>query len=217
MKVNCICNPLQNLKVLNEVYKVTDMKPVENVLKAFINFVNGRITITTFQRVENDNFVLFDFVNETSDEYLVSQASYNSQTGFTTIYLFQNTLDRLQSCKQFFEDFKLEVYSLFTHEDTHKQQSNSSKITVHVPRPETDPEAYAKHYREIDAYARQCGSILKQTFPNLNVEEILQKVNERTVPKLALDKVDLYKLPNFRNKESNRFFHTLYEYLNSEV
>lgn len=76
---------------------------------------------------------------------------------------------------------------------------------------------YARHYTEIDAYARQTSYLIRQEFPEDSVQEIFKHIEDKKfTDKRISNAIDLYTSPDFSNKESNKFFHTLYQYLNGD-
>ena len=209
---------LQEHNTLKEIYKPTDLKPVQIVLKVFLQYLYGSVQIPELIKIENTYKIQFEILEDVSDEFLVHKAEYIGNTDFVRIYIYSNTLDRIQENKKLIRSFLDEVESLFTHEDTHKQQySKKGTYRYNVPDYENDPEGYLSHYSEVDAYARQIGYLLRQEFPELSVSEIFDKIkNEQVKNILVLDRIETYKNPSFRTKESRRFFHTLYQYLDNQ-
>lgn len=206
---------LQNMK---EVYSTTNMKPVENIFKAFIKFLKHEITPSEYSKVEDQNKVIIDIVDESSENYLVNKASYNNTNKYIYIYLYNNTVERILEDEKLIDQLEQEFFDEFVHEDTHLQQyqkKNNDNIKYNVPKPISID--YAKHYTEIDAYARQTAYILKQEFPGLSAKEIVSKIEKNEVKnKKAKDFIKTYKHPIITNKESNKFFATLWECLNGE-
>lgn len=206
------------LQHMKEVYSTTNMKPVKNVFKAFLKFLKFEITPTKYSNVEKQNKVLIDIVEENSDYYLVKKAQYRNSDKFIIIYIYNNTIERILKDEDLIDQFEQEVFDEFVHEDTHKQQyskKNNDAIKFNIPK--SDSIEYVKHYAEIDAYARQTGFILKQEFPNLSAKEIISKVGKDEYKNTkAKDFIKTYKDPAITNKESNKFFSTLWQYLNGE-
>lgn len=209
---------LQEHNILKEVYTQTDLKPVQIVLKVFLQYLYGPVPVSELVIIENRYKIQFEVLEATSDEFLVHKAEYIGNTGFVKIYIYSNTLNRIQKNKKLIKPLLDEVESLFTHEDTHKQQySKKGTYRYNVPDYENDPEGYLAHYSEVDAYARQTGCLLRQEFPGLSVAEIFDKIKNNQVENtLALDKIQIYKAPAFYTRESKRFFHTLYQYLDNQ-
>ena len=209
---------LEEEKILKEVYKQTDLKPVQIVLKMYLNYIYKDLSPADLIEVENKYKIRFDVLQFSSDEYLVHQATYNKITRFTNIYLYENALERIRENLKLIDQLLVEVKAVFTHEDTHAQQYTKVKEYRFVaPDPKDDPDGYLGHYTEIDAYARQTGYLLRQEFPNETVKEIFDKIkNNQITNKLAVEKLELYSQPTFFNYEGKRFFHTLYQYLDNQ-
>ena len=209
---------LEEEKILKEVYKQTDLKPVQIVLKAYLNYIYRGLSPKNLIGVENKYKIQFEVLPLESEEYLVHQATYNKTTKFTNIFLYKDTLDRIQEDSKLINQLLIEVESLFTHEDTHAQQyAKEINYRFVAPDPTKDPDGYLGHYTEIDAYARQTGYLLRQEFPNETVKEIFDKIkNNQITNKLATEKLELYSRPTFFNYEGKRFFHTLYQYLDNQ-
>lgn len=217
MTIPNLYQTLQEQLIIQEVYQATDLKPIKIVLKAFLKLLNSQLSIKDYLNLENQYKIQIDSVEETSNNLLVKKANYNPFTQIITILLYSDTTEKLLKNSKLIKQFEQEVYDEFVHENTHKQQNDKSKIIFKALDPEKDPVGYANHYTEVDAYARQTGYILRQEFPNLSAKEIFDRIkNNEVKSKKALDYINTYKLPNILNKESKRFFHTLYQYLNNE-
>ncbi len=204
---------------LREVYKPTDLEPVRIVLETYLKYVFGNIPSSKVLQLENKYKIRFEISNNNSEDFLVERAEYYRDSGLTVIYLYNDTLDNISNDIQLVDNLLEEVESLLIHEDTHKQQysQGDSNFKYDVSDYKKNLKKYITHYTEVDAYARQIGYLLKQEFPNSSAQEIFDKIKNNQVKNpLVVNRIQLYQSPKFYTKESRRFFHTLYQYLDNQ-
>lgn len=217
MTVHNLYKQIQEQITIQGIYKATDLKSIKIVVEAFLKLLKLEISTDDYISLEKQYKISIDVIDENSQNFLVKKATYNPNTEIVTVYLYINTTERLLQDSTLIDRFEQEVYDEFVHEDTHKQQNKNSKVKFKVEDPEKDIIKYANHYTEVDAYARQTGYLLKQEFPDLEVNEIFDKIkNNKVKSEKAIDFIKSYQLPSILNRESKRFFHTLYQYLNNE-
>ena len=204
---------LQEDKLLKEIYKPTDLKPVRLVLETYLKYVFGNVPSSKVLQLENKYKIRFEISSNDSEDFLVERAEYYRDSDTTVIYLYKDTLKTISKDIDLADELLEEVESLLIHEDTHKQQysQGDSNFRYDVSDYKKNLKKYITHYTEVDAYARQVGYLLKQEFPNSSTQEIFAKIKNNQVKNpLVVNRIQLYQSPEFYTKESRRFFHTLY-------
>lgn len=209
---------LQEDKLLREIYKPTDLKPVELVLEAYLKYVFEDLPSSKLVQLENKYKIRFDISKNKSEDFLVEKAEYHRNSDMTIIILYVDTLERIVDDVKLIDELLEEVKGLTVHEDTHRQQyTQGENFTYETLDYKENLKKYITHYTEVDAYARQVGYLLKQEFPNSSTQEIFDKIkNDQVKNPLVVNRIQLYQSPEFYTKESRRFFHTLYQYLDNQ-
>lgn len=206
---------------LSEVYDRVNTKLIENYLDDLVNFVLGRLDKETFYQKSKDLRIGFELVKESSKDNPKFDPSTNS--GMTIIPIKKSQLKAIIKNKAFKEKYVRFLRNIIAHENTHEQQFDRYEgYCKDYVAPESEnpfdlisekDKQYFSQTIEADAYGRQVGESLLQSYKDLGCENIFKKVINNQIPEDVEDIIKVYKSKEISKKAFKHFWTTLYNYI----
>lgn len=209
-------------KRLYEVYSKIDIDFVRNLILELQKFLKGQLSIEKIQKDSLKNGIGFMLYPNQDNEAMI--CSFDPYLNLIIIPIYKNTIKALKTDTLDINSFVNLIEASIVHEDTHKQQfkkyffySKNYKLpdTTNNLKLTNKNIAYYNQIIEAQAYGRQLGYLLRKRFPDLQANIIFQKIWKN---ELDYELLDIYKDSRISGKAFNKFFKTLYTYLdNREV
>ncbi len=206
---------------LSEAYDKVDTKLIENYLDDLVNFVLGKLDKKAFYQKSEDLRIGFELVKESSKDNPKFDPSTNN--GMTIIPIKKSQLKAIIEDETFKERYIRFLKNTIAHENTHEQQFDRYEgyckdyVAPEGENPfdlisEKDKQYFSQTI-EADAYGRQVGESLLQSYKGLSCENIFKKVINNQIPKDVEDIIKVYKSREISKKAFKHFWTTLYDYL----
>lgn len=206
---------------MSEVYDRVNTKLIENYLDDLINFVLGKLDKETFYQKSKDLRIGFELVKESSKDNPKFDPSTNNR--MTIIPIKKSQLKAIIESKAFKEKYVRFLRNIIAHENTHEQQFDRYEgYCKDYVAPESEnpfdlisekDKQYFSQTIEADAYGRQVGESLLQSYKNLGCENIFKKVINNQIPEDVEDIIKVYKSKEISKKAFKHFWTTLYNYI----
>lgn len=198
--------------LLNEVYKKTKTEYLEKFLPQISEALQN-YDIKDVTDLNTPDFHIY----KTQGNY-ISNAMYVPTS--KQIILFVNA-----KCLQDIKDYKnisnilSEFKRFLVHEDTHKQQDEKSAGKFFNSKKYISPDSqedYINQRVEIDAYARQYGSELRELYPEENTDDLFKRIFSLNIKRERLKEDLEYILSHLTVKNQKFFLRNIYDYLENE-
>jgi hypothetical protein len=169
------------------------------------------------------NLTIGDFGVYIQDGDYIQSAIYNPMTKKINIFINRKCLEHIKSYQNIPNILK-RLRALYVHEDTHKQQDNSSngkffnvdtykKVNI---KDSDSIKNYLNQRVELDAYARQYGFELRELYPNESTQEIFKRIFNANIENEDLKNKLITLFDILTNGDKNFFLRNLYDYINGE-
>lgn len=198
--------------LLTEVYKKTKTDYLEKLL------------IQISEALQNYDIEDVTDLNTSDFHIYKTQGIYISDAKYIPtskqIVLFVNA-----KCLQDIKDYKnipnilSEFKRFLVHEDTHKQQDEKSVGKFFNSKKYIGPDSqedYINQRVEIDAYARQYGSELRELYPDESTDDLFKRIFSLNIKRERLRDDLNYILSHLTVKNQKFFLRNIYDYLENE-
>lgn len=201
----------------SEAYKEIDKTFLDQMIidisKALQNYNTNDVT----------NLTVGDFGVYIQDGDYIQSAIYNPMTKKINLFINRKCLEHIKSYQNIPNILK-RLRALYVHEDTHKQQDNSSNgkffnIDAYKKVDVNDSESikdYLNQRVELDAYARQYGFELRELYPNESTQDIFKRIFNANIENEDLKNNLITVFDTLTDKNKNFFLRNLYDYINGE-
>jgi hypothetical protein len=169
------------------------------------------------------NLTIGDFGVYIQDGDYIQSVTYNPMTKKINIFINRKCLDHIKNYQNIPNILK-RLRAVYVHEDTHKQQDNSSngkffnagaykKVDINDSESIKD---YLNQRVELDAYARQYGFELRELYPNESTQDIFKRIFNANIENEDLKNNLITVFDVLTDKNKNFFLRNLYDYINGE-
>lgn len=205
---------------IKEAYRKTDEDVCLDFVQLIHDYLKGEISAEAFLRFQNQHD--FELIpTEGVDEI---HAEYHTQSRKIHLYISRDYLEQIALSSDL-EKIAKNIWTNFTHEDTHAQQQKLSRadLSKDYVQPENldwndDLEKYLPYFDqfiEADAYGRELANRLLVQYSSK--DEIYEDVAKNKVKdNYAAKTINIYKNPKCKN--SKKFFRAFFDVLqNNEL
>ena len=203
--------------VFSEAYKKTDTTFLDQMI------IDISEALQNYNTKDVTNLTIGDFGVYIQDGDYIQSAIYNPMTKKINIFINRKCLEHIKSYQNIPNILK-RLRSLYVHEDTHRQQDNSSNgkffnadtyKKVNIKDSESIKD-YVNQRVELDAYARQYGFELRELYPNESTQDIFKRIFNADIKDEGLKNNLIAIFDVLTDKNKNFFLRNLYDYINGE-
>jgi hypothetical protein len=175
------------IEKLREFYVNYDLDWVEE----FVNDLDGTMTD---KEIEEKYKIVIEVENFSSiDNTLVSNCAYDTQSKNYTLTLNSRLLKDENWAALYRDQLIAEIKCAIAHEDTHRQQDQTSFEHLKNEPSEKRSEDYLSHHTEIAARARELVQYLINTGSNVLTQAMTRIATHKGLPKRYSDILSIYQ------------------------